>query len=348
MKPLSLLLLCAGFISQQAYANTAPTLSDGDLCLLRQIKIANESQSVGALKALCAEQAKVRAQEQEVALLKDHQFGALSSRFFNERLNELEPFVLIPHRMNYILPVYSSNRMHRQAYSAVDDWPDNLAEFESKFQLSLKVPLNESSIFTTGDGLYFGFTIEAWWQIYSDQISKPFRETNYRPELFYIRPLPFKLFGGNTGLVIGGEHQSNGRSQILSRSWNRIYGGLLWEKDNLALIFQPWWRLPEDDKQYVGDPKGDDNPEIIDYMGHFELSGAYTWEGGGYDFEVNFMTRRNFATDKGAIEVGFTFPLWGRLNGYAKVFNGYGESLIDYNHRQTRFGLGLALTDILN
>ena len=45
--------------------------------------------------------------------------------------------------------------------------------------------------------------------------------------------------------------------------------------------------------------------------------------------------------------MGFTFPLWGKLRGYGSVFHGYGDSLIDYNHKQTRFGLGLALNGLL-
>ena len=191
--------------------------------------------------------------------------------------------------------------------------------------------------------LFFGFTLESWWQLYTEALSRPFRETNYQPELFYIAPLSWHPFGGNTGFFTGIEHQSNGRSNEFSRSWNRVYGGFLFEKDNFALSIKPWVRLTEDEKQYPLDPSGDDNPDIIDYMGHFELAIAHKWD----HFELSLITRQNFDQNKGAAQLGFTFPLWGKLRGFATVFSGYGDSLIDYNYKQTRYGLGVALTNIL-
>ncbi len=158
-----------------------------------------------------------------------------------------------------------------------------------------------------------------------------------------MTPLDWHPLGSNTGLVIGAEHQSNGRSQLLSRSWNRVYLNFLYEKGNFALSFKPWVRLPEDDKEFTLASDGDDNPDIGDYMGHFELGIVYEWE----DYEFSALGRENFAKHHGTIELGVTFPLWGKLRGYAQYINGYGESLIDYNHKQQRFGLGIALTNVL-
>lgn len=269
--------------------------------------------------------------------------GLISKRISREAQTQFEPYVITPHRMNYVLPAYTTNAINKAPYADIEGYQENLTEIEAKYQLSFKVPLLEDDLFIPGDALYFGFTVQAWWQVYADNISKPFRETNYQPELFYLAPLEWHPFGGNTGFILGAEHQSNGRNQTLSRSWNRVYGQFLFEKDNFALSFRPWSRISEKAKESPLDPKGDDNPDITDYMGHFELGMVYQW----HDMEVMLKGRNNFSTHNGAIELGLTFPLWGKLKGYATGFHGYGESLIDYNHKQTRFGVGIALNDLL-
>ena len=61
------------------------------------------------------------------------------------------------------------------------------------------------------------------------------------------------------------------------------------------------------------------------------------------------MLRNNLDVDnnRGAIEIGLTFPLTHTLKGFVQYFNGYGDSLIDYNRWQERFGIGIKLTDWL-
>ena len=51
--------------------------------------------------------------------------------------------------------------------------------------------------------------------------------------------------------------------------------------------------------------------------------------------------------DQQAEQPGQQQPLLGPLRGYVKVFSGYGETLIDYNWRQTTFGVGVTLNDWL-
>lgn len=320
--------------SSLAFANKAEKkLSTLENCLLEQIQSAAADTKVIDIRNTCIQQVT----NQPIKT------GVISNRIISEKADAFDPYVITPHKMNYILPVSLSDGINQDAYSQFSNWSDNLENVESKFQLSIKVPLNKDDLFIEGDALFFGFTTQSWWQIYSNNISKPFRETNYQPEFFYMAPMDWHPNEGNTGFVLGLEHQSNGRSQLLSRSWNRLYVNFLYEKENFALSFKPWWRLPEDERLDPLASEGDDNPDIDDFMGHFELAMVYKWQ----HYEVSFKGRENFATHKGGFEVGLTFPLWGKLRGYAQYFNGYGESLIDYDHNQQRFGIGVALTDIL-
>lgn len=332
-------LIAIGLCLLMAFASNAcatnkPVL---DQCLLTSIKQSQTPLSYHTLKQDC--QVKI---EQQKTPTQAH-FGAISQRLLDERENAYNPFVITPHKRNYILFASASNNINQAAYSDFPEWAENLSDIEAKFQLSIKVPLSFNTLLVEGDALFIGFTLQAWWQIYSDDISKPFRETNYQPEIFYLLPLNWHPREGNTALLFGLEHESNGRSQPLSRSWNRVYAELVFEKDNFVFGFKPWWRLPENEKADRLDADGDDNPDIANYLGHFELGMAHKWK----QYEVALMTRRSFSHDRGAVELSFTFPLWGRLRGFAQYFNGYGESLIDYNYHQQRFGLGVALTGLL-
>ncbi|MFP3527139.1 phospholipase A, partial [Pantoea sp. SIMBA_072] len=83
--------------------------------------------------------------------------------------------VLTPHRRNYLLPVITTNNINRLQYADVEGYEQNLEDYEAKFQLSFKVPFNKESLLFEDDQLFFGLTVQSWWQVYSSNISKPFR-----------------------------------------------------------------------------------------------------------------------------------------------------------------------------
>lgn len=303
-----------------------------DTCLLNQLKQADNQTTVEQLKQYC---------EQEIARINAPALPKIAERIAAEREEAFDPYVILPHKMNYILPATYTSDLNTEQYTDEGNWSDNLKNTEAKFQLSLKVPIARS-IFRDDDQISFGFTLQSWWQVYATDISSPFRETNYQPEIFYLTPLDWRPYDGLTGLMVGLEHQSNGRSHTLSRSWNRAYLNFFYAKDNFVLSFRPWYRLAEDEPSSPQNPGGDDNPDIRDYMGNFELTFAYDLG----EYEVVYTGRRNFSTSNSGGELGFTFPLSGRLKGYLQYTHGYGESLIDYNHSQNRFGIGIAMTDL--
>ena len=64
--------------------------------------------------------------------------------------------------------------------------PDaQLEDREMMFQLSIKAPIWHNMFGSDIDG-YFGYTTKSYWQLFNDEFSAPFRETNYQPELLYL------------------------------------------------------------------------------------------------------------------------------------------------------------------
>ena len=137
-------------------------------------------------------------------------------------------------------------------------------------------------------------------------------------------------------LGIGINHQSNGRADPLSRSWNRVVVNVGLDRDNWALMLRPWWRLSDGDE--------DENPGIENYIGRGDATLVYTR--GGHEFSL--MARhslRGGEDSRGAVQLDWGFPLTRTLRGHLQVFDGYGESLIDYDHRATYIGLGVSLLE---
>lgn len=269
--------------------------------------------------------------------------GIVAERLARERVNSLNPYLFSSHKRNFIQPISYTSNLDDERYRALaPGFVDELRREEVRFQLSLKVRLNADDLLFPNDGVYFGFTIASWWQLYSKGVSAPFRETNYQPEVFYLNPVRRPMFGGKVALVVGLEHQSNGQIQGFSRSWNRVYAAALYGRGRFVAAIRPWFRLPEDDKDSPLDPRGDDNPDILDFYGHGEVT--LGWRGPGREYALSL--HGNPSTGKGGGEIAVSFPAFGRFRGVLTYFNGYGDSLIDYDHFQQRIGAGLLLSNL--
>ena len=211
----------------------------------------------------------------------------------------------------------------------------DLSSTEAKFQLSFKTKALENVFGNNGD-VWVGYTQSSRWQVFNSEASRPFRETNYEPEASLIFRTNYEILGLNARLLgMTLNHQSNGRSDPLSRSWNRVIFNLGFEKDNFALMLRPWYRIEED-------AKDDNNPDIKDYIGRGDLTAFY--RDGDNDFSL--MLRHSLKggdRSHGAVQFDWAFPIKGKLRGHFQLFDGYGESLIDYNHRATYAGIGVSL-----
>lgn len=246
-------------------------------------------------------------------------------------------FLFRAHRPNYFLPAKYSSQPNSTPFQGTLIQPDlGLDALEAKLQLSFKIKAIEGVLGHDDLDLWFGYTATSFWQAYNNDISSPFRETNYEPEAMLVLRTDGEFAGFRWRFLnLGFVHESNGRSAALSRSWNRAYAQFGFERGKLAVLVRPWYRLPETDGV-------DDNPDIEDYLGHGDLQFIYRKGRNAY----SLLLRNNLKSDNhGALQFNWSFPLYGRLKGYVQYFNGYGESLIDYNHRQQSFGVGVSLTE---
>jgi phospholipase A1 len=250
-------------------------------------------------------------------------------------------FSIRPHKQNYLLfGRYTTN---------VNSTPSSptrgtlgapslrLDEVEARFQLSFKTKVIEGLGGDRAD-LWVGYTQQSSWQVYNDRISRPFRETNYEPEIMLVVRTDYDFLGlrgrfVNVGLV----HQSNGRAEPLSRSWNRLYAQFGFERGGFSLLVRPWYRLREKSADK------DDNPDITQYLGYGDVLAIYQRD--GHTWSLQLRSNLNAWNFRGAAQADWSFPLHGLLRGYVQVITGYGETLIDYNHAQTTVGAGVLLTN---
>lgn len=247
-------------------------------------------------------------------------------------------FLFRAHRANYVLPLKYSSSPNSTPFqeSGMPAADLGLDPIEAELQLSFKIKGIEGVFGHRNADLWFGYAVTSFWQAYNSRISSPFRETNYEPEAMLVYRTNYEIAGfRGRFLNLALSHQSNGRGEELSRSWNRVYAQLGFERGNLNVLIRPWYRIPEA-------AADDDNPDIEDYLGRGDLQLIYNKGRHTYSLLLrnNFRARENH----GAVKLNWSFPLYGRLKGYVQYFDGYGESLIDYNHSQQSLGLGLSLT----
>lgn len=220
---------------------------------------------------------------------------------------------------------------------------------ETRIQLSVRTKVAQS-LLTGGsderiDSLWFAYSQQSYWQLFNNDLSRPFRATDHEPEIVYILPLQADLPGGWRWAYAGvsANHQSNGQSLPLSRSWNRAIAmaGFEWGA-RWTVNARLWQRLPE-----AG--ASDDNPDIVDKLGRGEVS--VVWNP-SLDNSFGMTLRPVLGSgDAGSVRlnwwhrIGTSANPRTKLRFHTELFSGYGDSLIDYNHRRTALNLGLTLLD---
>lgn len=218
----------------------------------------------------------------------------------------------------------------------------------AKFQISLRYRLFDgrgeiASHLPWIDDLYLSYSQTSLWDL--NESSKPFRDSSYRPRLFYANYDLARFFDGRlrVGVESGLGHESNGKEGDASRSFNMLYARptlTLGDPSGLRFFAAPLIH------NYIAD---DDNPELKDYRGYVDWVFGFGAKG-GLDFWTTL--RKGERSDYGSVEANVSYPLaklsGGDLTGWLMLqyFSGYGESLLDYNRKldsQWRLGIAVAL-----
>ena len=227
---------------------------------------------------------------------------------------------------------------------------------EAKYQISLRADYmtNCFGFIQMWSGAY---TQTSYWQIFID--SAPFRETNYKPELFVTFPLFHKADAiGLKGFTFGYKHSSNGQPVTdgnrtrpsgpvegsRSRSWNRVYGRAYFQWENFFAEVDVWYKFQEPIAT-------DDNPDIQDYYGKGSLEVGYI----NKKLLTRLTLRPSFTKGHitGELEMSYPVPISDNVFFYFQAFSGvdtdgniggYGQSLIDYDQQVNQVGFGLSIS----
>jgi phospholipase A1 len=221
-------------------------------------------------------------------------------------------FSLLPHKPNYIILSNNIGSPNVRPFNeALPNKDTHLQPWETKFQISFKVPVARD-LFNKADfiptALFFNRLIK--------KALSPFRDSNHEPETWLSFENNTKVLGFHNRVIRTiFSHQSNGQSGSLSRNWNRVYVDFLFERDNWYFSLKPWWRVPEDNES-------DNNPDIDDFLGNFELDGNYKHQ----QHNFSFLARNNLRSsdNHGADELGWSLPISDNVRGYFQWLNGYG------------------------
>jgi phospholipase A1 len=245
-------------------------------------------------------------------------------------------FGLKPYKDNYIIPLGYSTK----------DYPSHKPgiyydQKEAELQVSLKLKVYEN-LFGLNEIYYLSYTHQAFWQIYIE--SSPFRESIYNPEGFIVFPISDrKSWFQMRSFKIATAHMSNGQpntSKIagfggynLSKSINYFYATARFQHGTLLTDVTLMAPFP-------GSANLSDNPDIMKYLGYTKVKFTYFIN----DHMCSLMLRGNESSLKGAVEAKYSYPLYADTYFYAKIFYGYGESLIDYNRELTKFSVGFSFS----
>ena len=214
---------------------------------------------------------------------------------------------------------------------------------DARFQLSFKYrPFDPKGSFAefvpSLSNLYFAYTQTTLWDI--GEKSGPFRDTSYRPSLFY------RWIGDGRGIQanewrLGAEHESNGQMGESSRSLNTVFVRPTWYvdfADGKRLSFYP-------KIQYFLNKS--ENADIQRYRGFVDWQFRYGREDGLMFGELFRNGTGGYYSNQLDVSYPISDRIFARTGAFVhlQLLSGYGETLLDFNKKtdtQLRIGFSIA------
>jgi outer membrane phospholipase A len=209
----------------------------------------------------------------------------------------------------------------------------------SKLQFSFKLRLFDPGAFGSRavlDRIYLGYTQTSLWDLGAE--SAPFRDSIYRPSIYYLMADGGWRVGGNpVGIAAGWEHESNGKGDPESRSLQMAF-----VRPDFVFGDVDDWQVGFSPKLYYYIAKSD-NRDIATYRGYGDF---LVRVGRARGWQLAATLRKGTGSGKGSVELQWTYPVVQAFEGVPgylmlQYFDGWGETLADYNLRsksQLRFG----------
>lgn len=252
----------------------------------------------------------------------------LEKQFSDQYKASQIPLSISLFKPTYVLPYYYTASPDFAVYN--NNTPDNQRVMNSEFkaQFSLLIPIAYDLFGWKDSALEMAYTQLNYWQVYAS--SQYFRETNYEPEVF-VQKL------NHDWLVRAGvEHQSNGRGGTYERSWNRAYVTGQISGTNWLASLKVWALI------FPAESVDLHNPDILYYLGRDQIVLSHKW--GKATFSIEAQNVESGLT-RGYVEPTFSYQFMKHMSLYVQFFSGYGQSLIEYNHRTQAAGIGIAFNN---
>jgi phospholipase A1 len=200
---------------------------------------------------------------------------------------------------------------------------------DAKFQISVCQRLTKTAL-PFNSFLMLTYTQKSFWNIYAK--SSPFGDNNYNPGFVLAKPLIYKnqLIGMAT---LSLEHESNGKDTTESRTWDYLaLSDIYFFNASFSVQAKIWAGI-----------MGKDTDDLLKYRGYGLLALNYRSLNDKFWCSAIISPRDKFKSFNTQLEVNFKLSRKENQYFFLQWYNGYGESLLEYNHHTSMLRVGICI-----